>query len=122
MEGCAMFWSLQVFDKDADHEEFALRDLVESQPDDDQTDWDSLDQIKSLLDDCPELGCVVRKKVGQILQVATLRLKNQNGKAESLVVGNTHLFYHPMADHIRAIQVRLSGCPFIKAFLLCFCF
>jgi hypothetical protein len=122
MEGCAMFWSLQVFDKDANQEEFALRDLVESQPDDDQTDWDSLDQIKSLLDDCPELGCVVREKVGQILQVATLRLKNQNGKAKSLVVGNTHLFYHPMADHIRAIQVRLSGCPLSQHLCFAFCF
>lgn len=120
-EGCAMFWSLQVFDEDAAQEEFALRDLVESQPDGDQTDWDSLDQIKSLLDHCPELGCVVREKVGQILQVATLRLKNQNGKAESLVVGNTHLFYHPMADHIRAIQVRLSGCPLSLHFLFVFC-
>jgi 2',5'-phosphodiesterase len=64
-----------------------------------------MNDIQDLLDRHPELGSVTRKKVGQVLQVAILRLKDRQGKAERLVVGNTHLFYHPMADHIRAIQV-----------------
>jgi 2',5'-phosphodiesterase len=57
------------------------------------------------------LQSVLGDKVGQILQVATLRLKEdrysrsrQHAVSDNIVVGNTHLFYHPMADHVRAIQ------------------
>merc|ERR1712038_224087 len=52
------------------------------------------------------------EKIGQVVQIATLRLKEpitreKEGtqlKLDKVVVANTHLFYHPMADHIRALQ------------------
>jgi mRNA deadenylase 3'-5' endonuclease subunit Ccr4 len=106
--GCAMFWSLRLFEKDAYQEEFALRDVFETVATDDSSDaWDSMADIQSLLQRKPDLRHIIQEKVGQVLQVATLRLKNPNGKAEQLVVGNTHLFYHPMADHIRAMQAYI---------------
>ena len=115
--GCAIFWCLGVFEKDAIEEEFAFRDLVDTthsdgnHADSDGPEWDStMNQIKLLLHEHSHLGEVVRSRVGQILQVATLRRKHPKaGEPEALVVGNTHLFYHPMADHIRVIQ----------SFLLC---
>ena len=102
--GCAMFWSLRYFNEDAEEEEFALRDLIEVNPASCHGDWDSMEAIHQLLEKNSELRSVTRDKVGQVLQVATLRIRDSKGKAERLVVGNTHLFYHPMADHIRAIQ------------------
>lgn len=72
--------------------------------------------INTLLSNHDELRNVTMK-LGQILQVATLRLKgskqqtegnpnntNENNRPEQVVIANTHLFYHPMADHIRAMQ------------------
>ena len=102
--GCSIFWNLKCFEKEADQEEFALRDLFEKSPPAPGEGWESMEKIHSLLQTKPELHFVIKEKVGQVLQVATLRPKNLIGKAEKVVVGNTHLFYHPMADHIRAMQ------------------
>jgi len=76
--------------------------------------WDSIDGINSLLLDHDELRKVTMEKIGQVVQIATLRLKEPITRAkkgttelmklEKVVVANTHLFYHPMADHIRALQ------------------
>jgi 2',5'-phosphodiesterase len=41
--------------------------------------------------------------LGQILQVVRLTFQRDNRR--QLVVGNTHLYYHPNGDHMRAIQV-----------------
>jgi 2',5'-phosphodiesterase len=101
-----MFWNLQIFHREALQEQFPIRDLVEIISEED-TDWGSMRDINKLLDRKPDLKRVVQEKVGQVFQVATLRLKDPKGKAENLVVGNTHLFYHPMADHIRAIQIYM---------------
>jgi mRNA deadenylase 3'-5' endonuclease subunit Ccr4 len=128
LEGCAMFWSLRRFERidDSAMQQFPLRDLFHKCKGDDLCRWDSLDDIDRLLDENQELSRVVRDKVGQVLQVAELRLRSTSHSSSDhpsrIVVGNTHLFYHPLADHIRAMQAwivcrqmdtvrRLHGTP-----------
>jgi mRNA deadenylase 3'-5' endonuclease subunit Ccr4 len=108
LEGCAMFWSLRRFElvDDSAMREFSLRDLFHECKENQLCRWDSLDDIDRLLDSNQELSRVIREKVGQVLQVAELRLRStsRSDHPTKIVVGNTHLFYHPLADHIRAMQ------------------
>ena len=84
-------------------------------------DWTSMDSIHNLLCSHDELRGVVTEKLGQILQVVVLIMKRRQnpnhtmdhsdddeayslGAGRTFVVANTHLIYHPMADHIRALQ------------------
>jgi len=120
-EGCAMFWSREKFEVD-EALTFSLRDLfdvdenlddkeptrtcMESNSNSSFQQWDSMRGINHLLGSHKELRKVTMEKIGQVLQIASLKLKNPNeGQPQKLVVANTHLFYHPMADHIRAMQV-----------------
>lgn len=69
--------------------------------------WESIDGIHQLFDEHDETRKVFREAVGQIVQIARLTPKKAAGSAsipENIVVANTHLFYHPMADHIRVLQ------------------
>jgi mRNA deadenylase, exonuclease subunit and related nucleases len=121
-EGCALFWSKETFEKDEAFS-ISLRDLfdldnTEQSPDSHATRdtightskpnfrrWDSMKGIKNLLKSHPELRRVTMEKIGQILQVVKLKVKATGDcHPKKIVVGNTHLFYHPMADHIRAMQ------------------
>ncbi|OEU14594.1 Exo_endo_phos-domain-containing protein [Fragilariopsis cylindrus CCMP1102] len=72
-----------------------------------QTRWDSMKDINLLLESHNELRRVVIEKLGQVVQIATLKLKNpiKGQQPNFMIVANTHLFYHPLADHIRAMQV-----------------
>lgn len=105
-----MFWSLHKFAKDADMAMYPLRDLFH---DDDSpqldTDWACTRDMYNFLDQFPELQQVVQENTGQIVQVARLKLNDHHGVNQDqnplyFVVGNTHLFYHPLADHVRLLQ------------------
>ena len=108
-EGCAMFWNRKVFERD-EALTFSLRELFDDtdshpSPKPELHRWDSMTGIKHLLKSHPELRRVTMEKIGQILQVVKLKIKNpQEGQPHKVVIANTHLFYHPMADHIRAMQ------------------
>mmetsp|Transcript_11160 Transcript_11160/g.20892 ORF Transcript_11160/g.20892 Transcript_11160/m.20892 type:complete len:865 (-) Transcript_11160:2888-5482(-) len=120
-EGCAMFWCKETFEID-EAITISLRDLFDpdkeeqTQPSHAGQDaigivkpnyrrWDSMRGIKNLLKSHPELRRVTMEKIGQILQVVKLKVKVMgDSNPKKIVVGNTHLFYHPMADHIRAMQ------------------
>jgi len=112
LEGCAMFWSLRLFEraKESDLETYNLKDLFDvGNPHNYYfsrgESLDSLEDIDRLLGENRELGRVTREKVGQILQLARLKLSRPKpDQPDMIVVGNTHLFYHPLADHIRAMQ------------------
>lgn len=44
------------------------------------------------------------------MSVLTARQEEEeDGQERLLLVGNTHLFYHPMAQHIRLMQVGRGG-------------
>lgn len=107
LEGCAMFWSTHKFSKDAEMKMYPLRDLFQDSPQLDQ-DWTSTPDMHNFLDQVPDLQQVVQENVGQIVQVARLKLNHNAVDRDQnplyLVVGNTHLFYHPLADHVRLLQ------------------
>ncbi len=116
-EGCFLGWSRDVFEtREVDLQSYSIRDLFEtarSAQNDSKNhiSWDSIYEINKLLCQHHELRKVIMEKIGSIAQIATLRLKNQHNtsgqaaaKPNMIVVANTHLFYHPLADHIRAMQ------------------
>lgn len=56
--------------------------------------------INDLLEGHQEVRRIYKESVGQIVQVARLsakRCKTDDRVPKSIVVANTHLFYHPMA-------------------------
>jgi mRNA deadenylase 3'-5' endonuclease subunit Ccr4 len=109
LEGCAMFWSLDCFHRiyDADMHEYYLKDVFKEHKHSYDC-WESLNDIDRLLQENAELSRITKEKIGQVLQVAELRLKHPGeDKPERMLVGNTHLFYHPLADHIRTIQAYM---------------
>eukprot|EP00532_Pseudo-nitzschia_australis_P007031 CAMPEP_0168172304 /NCGR_PEP_ID=MMETSP0139_2-20121125/5167_1 /TAXON_ID=44445 /ORGANISM="Pseudo-nitzschia australis, Strain 10249 10 AB" /LENGTH=795 /DNA_ID=CAMNT_0008089915 /DNA_START=20 /DNA_END=2407 /DNA_ORIENTATION=+ len=107
-EGCALFWSRSLLEVEKSLS-FEVRDLFRSPLSKDEKieqEWESMRDIYRLLDSHEELRTVVTEKLGQILQIATLKLKDPSeGQPKEIMVANTHLFWHPMADHIRAMQV-----------------
>jgi len=127
-EGCAMFYSREKFVVDDDEkdewlESFSIRDLfelkstneisdIEKSNDEEQgskkkllSHWNSIIGINALLRDHDELRKVIMEKIGQVVQIAKLRLRKPiDSKLDKIVIANSHLFYHPMADHIRAMQ------------------
>ena len=70
--------------------------------------WESIGGIHRLFDDHDETRKVFKETIGQIVQIVRLKpnqsLTNSSSRPKSIVVSNTHLFYHPMADHLRVIQ------------------
>ena len=112
-EGCAMFWSLSRFERVAEKED-QKRYLIRDMFGEDQLDgWQSMGGIRELLDSHDDLGNVVRSKLGHILQTVTLTEKSNDDETDrtdtpsprKVVVGNTHLFFHPLASHIRLMQM-----------------
>ena len=133
-EGCAMFWSTSCFEEvsEFDMKTISIRDLFAEHEDQllrgtfgstegngeeignkQLSKWNSMDEILDLMGKHDELRRIAREKTGQILQLAMLTLKNPRddatnanaaSKPKRMILANTHLFYHPMADHIRAMQ------------------
>ena len=129
-EGCSLFWSTSVFEMATaeDMQEFPLRSLLTKDASLDEESeyynakstvrdivelerWESINGIRELLEVHDEVRRVYSESVGQILQVVRLSPKQSTrceqgrlSKPNSIVVANTHLFYHPMAGHIRLLQ------------------
>ncbi len=57
---------------------------------------------KTLYRDRPDLMDIIGGKLGTIGQIAILRYKGDIG----IIIGNTHLFYHPLASYIRLLQIQ----------------
>ena len=128
-EGCSMFWSTSVFEivKAEDMKEFPLRSLLTKDASLDESEyynakstvrdivelerWESMNGVRQLLETHDEVRRVYSESVGQILQTVRLSPKQMSSseqscasKPDSIVVANTHLFYHPLAGHIRLLQ------------------
>jgi 2',5'-phosphodiesterase len=111
-EGCATFWSLQAFEHVPieDRKRHILRHVFtnehRSQYKEEQEDWASMEVIQSLLACRPELRHVVTTVLGHILQLVPLTLKIRGASKSPIIwVANTHLYFHPLASHIRLIQM-----------------
>ncbi|GMH86334.1 hypothetical protein TrVE_jg7856 [Triparma verrucosa] len=57
--------------------------------------------INSYLSSSPPLSSIMIEKLGTIYQLTTLNILST-----PINICNVHLFYHPLADHIRLLQVK----------------
>lgn len=92
-EGCATFWSTAKFDA-SDRMGSGINELLL-----DDTDDDGWTDHVAFLEEMPRIKDRVQK-LGQILQCVTLTSRD----GRRLVLGNTHLYYHPYGDHFRSLQ------------------
>ncbi len=109
-EGCAIFWSLNVFEsvRPVDMQTHTFRDMIRQFICEDRvhkSQWKSLGDVSDLLDKHDHLRHVLFEKLGHVLQTVVL---TRRMKKEKVVVGNTHLFYHPMASHIRCLKMLMT--------------
>mmetsp|Transcript_24748 Transcript_24748/g.59661 ORF Transcript_24748/g.59661 Transcript_24748/m.59661 type:complete len:1020 (+) Transcript_24748:65-3124(+) len=109
-EGCAIFWSLDVFEsvRPVDMRTHTFRQMIESFSCDDRmhkSQWKSLSDMSDLLDKHGHLKHVLFNKLGHVMQTVVL---TQRASQEKVVIGNTHLFYHPMASHIRCLKILMA--------------
>ena len=115
-EGCAMFWKTAVFDCNFS-KTVPMRDVFSNNAIISDS-WGSMKDVNKLLKEHSELSEIVHEKVGTIFQFACLSLKRKTAndaafpEPECILVANTHLYFHPLADHIRAIQC-LALCQLI---------
>lgn len=106
-EGCAMFWSLDKFHAahDNDYYTYSLSRLLEcyEKPlEGSSPDWKPhAAVITEIFRLRPDLLDVIKTKLGHVLQIAQLRGLN----GSPLIVSNTHLFFHPIAPHVRLMQL-----------------
>ncbi len=109
-EGCAMFWSLDAFEsvRPVDMHTHSFREMIQEFTCEEAmrtSQWKSLKHMSELLDKHDKLKRIMLDKLGHILQTVVL---TQRQSGEKLVVGNTHLFYHPMASHVRCLKTLIA--------------
>jgi mRNA deadenylase 3'-5' endonuclease subunit Ccr4 len=103
-EGCAMFFSLKTFQRCKPDELLTIRisDIINamSSARDIAPEWEeNVKPVVDLLKSCPELQETI-DNLAHVVQIA--RLKDLDGRP--IIVANTHLFFHPLADHVRVLQ------------------
>lgn len=102
-EGCALFFSLNRFQRcqDEDLKTFSISKLLSEIPTATESEWKACEEpIANLFSRRTDLLELLQSKLGHVVQIARLRDLDGN----SLLAANTHLFYHPKATHIRALQ------------------
>ena len=106
-EGIAMFWSLDTFEEanEDDVQSYSIQGLFPKSKDDILEDWKSMYDVFDFLEQDEELKTVLTKKLGHVVQIASLTRKNVSSGPKKLVVSNTHLFFHSMGHHIRLLQL-----------------
>eukprot|EP00804_Cyclotella_cryptica_P003746 CCRYP_008916-RA/>CCRYP_008916-RA protein AED:0.11 eAED:0.11 QI:801/1/1/1/0.83/0.71/7/48/561 len=109
-EGCALFWALDVFEnvRVPDMQTHTFREMIEAFSCEERmhkNQWKSLRDMSDLLQKHDHLRHVLFNKLGHVLQTVVLT-KRCDG--EQVVVGNTHLFYHPHASHIRCLKMLMA--------------
>jgi len=85
----------------------SISQLFDDVNDNTLVDWDGIAKLNDLMDQHNELRSIAKEKIGLIRQVVTLKARPSATCIDpnvSFVVANTHLFYHPLAANIRAMQ------------------
>jgi len=96
-DGCALFWRRSRFQLEGDAFELPLGGALETLPLLDPTVLAALSQHEQTKD---VLGSVTTVAQGVVLRDLSV-------PAKRLLVANTHLFYHPHANHIRLLQLHM---------------
>ena len=102
-EGCAMFWLRNRF-TEVDRQAVPLNAVLGAASHPWDGPWgESMDRVQHLLKERPHVKALL-DGLTQVLQVTTLQTNDEGKEPTRIVVGNTHLYFHPRADHIRALQ------------------
>jgi mRNA deadenylase 3'-5' endonuclease subunit Ccr4 len=111
-EGCAVFWQSSRFHDVPleDQKTHVLRDLFPYQSltrkqdtdNNEDNDWTSMKDMTALLERRRDLRHIVQTKLGHVAQIVPLTCRLTGRR---LTVTNTHLFYHPIASHVRLMQM-----------------
>lgn len=109
-EGCAIFWSLDVFEsvRPVDMRTHTFREMIQQFSCEERmhkSQWKSLNDMSELLEKHNHLKHVLFNKLGHVMQTVVL---TQRRSQEKVVIGNTHLFFHPMASHIRCLKMLMA--------------
>lgn len=109
-EGCVIFWSTRMFEsvRPIDMQTRSYREMIQKFCHEEylqKSHWKSMGDILQLLNKHNELKNVMFNKLGHVIQTVVLTHKQSQ---EKVVVGNTHLFYSPMANHIRCLQMLIA--------------
>lgn len=114
VEGCALFWSLDKFltVSKQDQKTFAIQDLLTRDYGDDDHGWaESMEDLSILLERRPDLHRVCTTNLGHIVQMCPLTVRpiadSTSSGARPIWITNTHLYFHPIASHLRLIQMFL---------------
>jgi mRNA deadenylase 3'-5' endonuclease subunit Ccr4 len=113
-EGCAIFWSTTVFEyvRPVDMRTHTFRDMIQQFSCEERMhkrQWTSLNDMSNLLEKHEHLKHVLHNKLGHVFQTVVLTRKDSSkNRGEKVVIGNTHLFYHPMASHIRCLKMLMA--------------
>jgi mRNA deadenylase 3'-5' endonuclease subunit Ccr4 len=126
-EGCALFWSLGRFQKarEDDCKTYGLGQLVDRYATslEEGSEWkECAVTLTNLFERRPDLLNTINTKLGHVVQMVNLRDLDGN----PLLVANTHLFFSPVAPHIRILQLfaiahqlTIEQGPEKKPFLFC---
>lgn len=108
-EGVAMFWDTSHTFEVANEDEmmsFTIQSLFPKDKSEILEDWNSMEDVYDFLEEDEDLKTVLTKKLGHVVQIASLTRKDSSsGGPEKLVVANTHLFFHHKGHHIRLLQL-----------------
>jgi len=109
-EGCAIFWSLDVFEsvRLPDMKTHTFREMFQDFMCDERlhkSEWTTLHDVSNLLEEHDHLKHVLFNKLGHVLQTVVLTDKRSK---EKIVVANTHLFYHPHAAHVKCLKMLIA--------------
>lgn len=87
-EGCAIFWSTEVFEAD-ETLSFAIKNLFGPAPDGIfEQNWQSMKNIRELMESKKEIKKIATEKVGQVVQIARLKLRNSvEGQPKAIMLG-----------------------------------
>jgi mRNA deadenylase 3'-5' endonuclease subunit Ccr4 len=107
-EGIAMFWDTRHTFEEASEKDmmsFSIQGLFPKDKNDILEDWKSMHDVYDFLEEDEDLKTVLTKKLGHVVQIASLTRKNTSSGPKKLVVSNTHLFFHSKGHHIRLLQL-----------------
>lgn len=116
-EGCALFWSMDKFLPlpEKDRKSFAIHEILARDDRDEHDDWQQSTRILSeLLESRRDLREMFTTNLGHVVQMVPLTIRPSDEPASEgcnvappIWIVNTHLFFHPLASHIRLLQMLM---------------
>ena len=107
-EGIAMFWDTRHTFEEASEDDihsYSIQGLFPKDKSDILEDWKSMYDVYDFLQEDDDLRTILTKKLGHVVQIASLTRKDSSFGPKKLVVSNTHLFFHSKGHHIRLLQL-----------------